>query len=141
MESTFTPTLPQSEDRKVAAQRIAAEKFQGQPDWVVFFREIFGVDGILRKLFPSTEDMQGFEKSAEYAEIQNMLSKLREKSTNPTEDKEPTRVITVRLPKSLHEFLKQEAHDRHTSINQLCIAKLLRVISGEEEAEEGTEMV
>lgn len=133
MESTFAATLPQTEDRKVTAQRIAAEKFQAQPDWVVFFREIFGVDGLLRKLFPSTEDMQTFERSAEYVEIQNMLSKLREKSTSPVEDKEPTRVITVRLPKSLHEFLKQEAHDRHTSINQLCIAKLLRVINGDEE--------
>ncbi len=133
MDSTFAATLPQTEDRKVTAQRIAAEKFQAQPDWVVFFREIFGVDGLLRKLFPATEDMQNFEKSNEYAEIQLMLSKLREKSTSPVEDKEPTRVITVRLPKSLHEFLKQEAHDRHTSINQLCIAKLLRVINGEEE--------
>jgi hypothetical protein len=38
--------------------------------------------------------------------------------------REPTRVITVRLPKSLHESLKIEAHARNTSLNQLCIAKL-----------------
>jgi len=43
-------------------------------------------------------------------------------------DMDATRVITVRLPKSLHLALKAEAHDRHTSMNQLCIAKLLQAI-------------
>jgi hypothetical protein len=42
------------------------------------------------------------------------------------EDKEPTRVITVRLPKSLHEFLQVEAHEKCTSMNQLCISKLVQ---------------
>jgi hypothetical protein len=40
-------------------------------------------------------------------------------------------VITVRLPKSLHESLRAEAHDRHTSMNKLCISKLLQVVDGE----------
>jgi predicted HicB family RNase H-like nuclease len=39
--------------------------------------------------------------------------------------------ITVRLPKSLHESLRAEAHDRKTSMNQLCISKLLQVIDAE----------
>lgn len=42
-----------------------------------------------------------------------------------------TRVITVRLPKSLHEALKTEAYGRKTSMNQLCISKLLQVIDAE----------
>ncbi|MEM1304746.1 MAG: hypothetical protein AAGG46_07605, partial [Planctomycetota bacterium] len=41
---------------------------------------------------------------------------------------EPTRVITVRLPKSMHEYLRTEAHDLRTSMNKLCISKLLQVI-------------
>jgi predicted HicB family RNase H-like nuclease len=40
-------------------------------------------------------------------------------------------VITVRLPKSLHESLRAEAHDRRTSMNKLCISKLLQVIDDE----------
>jgi predicted HicB family RNase H-like nuclease len=131
MESTTaTPTLTATtpEERPQTASRIAESMFQQQPDWVTFFREVLGVDGIVRKLFPSPEEMAEFEKSAEYAEIQTMVAKLRDKSSAQAEGKEPTRVITVRLPKSLHESLRAEAHDRKTSMNQLCISKLLQVI-------------
>ncbi len=38
--------------------------------------------------------------------------------------REPIRVITPRIPKSLHESLKAEAHERGVSLNRLCIAKL-----------------
>lgn len=131
MDSTPTTTLEAPEDRKSAAQRIASEMYTQQPDWVTFFREVLGVDGIVRKLFSTPEEFTEFEKSREYAEIQMMLAKLREKSGGQLDDKEPTRVITVRLPKSLHESLKTEAHSRRTSMNQLCISKLLQVVDDE----------
>ena len=124
----FTP-LPH-EDRKQTAHRVAASMFSHTPDWVAFFREVLGVDGLVRKLFPNPEDLAEFEKTEEYAEIQAMLSRLRERN-GAADGKEPTRVITVRLPKSLHESLRAEAHDRKTSMNQLCISKLLHVIDGE----------
>src|SRR4029079_9106449 len=119
------------EDRKHTAQRIANEMFHQQPDWITFFREVLGVDGLLRKLFNSPEDLATFEKSPEYAEIQLMLARLRERTGAAADGKEPTRVITVRLPNTLHEALKTEAHDRKTSMNQLCISKLLQVIDAE----------
>ena len=130
MEMAVATPVHASEDRKEAAQRIAAEMFQQQPDWVTFFREVLGVDGLVRKLFASPEDLAAFEKTPEYSEIQQMLARLRERGAL-AEGKEPTRVITVRLPKSLHESLRAEAHDRKTSMNQLCISKLLQVIDGE----------
>ena len=68
------------------------------------------------------------ECAVEYAEIQQMVAKLRERNGAQTDDKEPTRVITVRLPKSLHESLRAEAHEKRTSMNKLCISKLLQVI-------------
>ena len=119
------------EDRKHTAQRIANEMFHQQPDWITFFREVLGVDGLLRKLFNSPEELATFEKTPEYAEIQLLLARLRERTGAAADGKEPTRVITVRLPKSLHEALKTEAHDRKTSMNQLCISKLLQVIDAE----------
>ena len=119
------------EDRKHTAQRIANEMFHQQPDWITFFREVLGVDGLLRKLFTTPEELATFEKTAEYAEIQLLLARLRERTGAAADGKEPTRVITVRLPKSLHEALKTEAHDRKTSMNQLCISKLLQVIDAE----------
>jgi len=119
------------EDRRHTAQRIASEMFQQQPDWITFFREVLGVDGLLRKLFSTPEELANFERTEQYAEIQSMLAKLRERTGAAADGKEPTRVITVRLPKSLHEALKTEAHDRNTSMNQLCISKLLQVIDAE----------
>ncbi len=119
------------DERKREAFRIAALKYESRPDWVTFFREVIGTDGVLAKLFPSPEDQRAFEASSESREIQQMLNKLRERPGGDSEAREPIRVITVRLPKSLHEFLKKEAEDRSTSINQLCIAKLIQVL-GEE---------
>ena len=40
-------------------------------------------------------------------------------------------MITVRLPKSLHEALRAEAHEHRTSMNKLCISKLLQFIDNE----------
>lgn len=128
MELATTSPASHQEDNKQTATRIAAEMFQQQPDWITFFREVLGVDGLVRKLFPTSEQLAEFEKSPEYAEIQAMVAKLRERSGNQDAGKEPTRVITVRLPKSLHESLRAEAHNRKTSMNQLCISKLLQVI-------------
>ncbi|RIK80507.1 MAG: hypothetical protein DCC67_09290, partial [Planctomycetota bacterium] len=60
-----------------------------------------------------------------------LLVKLREKRPSADTESEPTRVITVRLPKSMHEALRHEAHDLRTSMNKLCISKLLQVIDEE----------
>ena len=47
------------EDRKHTAQRIAAEMFHQQPDWITFFREVLGVDGLLRRLFSKAASSSG----------------------------------------------------------------------------------
>ena len=125
-----TAPIPVAE-RRQELQRVAAELFRQNPDWVTFFREILGVEGIIRRLFTNPVEMDALEQSEEYAQIQAMVAKLREKSKHQTESNEPTRVITVRLPKSLHESLRAEAHHRRTSMNQLCISKLLQIIDNE----------
>lgn len=111
--------------------QVARELFEQNPDWISFFREVLGIGGLVRQAFPDADAITAFEKSVEYEEIQHLLAKLRERTVPLSDGNEPTRVITVRLPKSLHESLRTEAHDRHTSMNKLCISKLLQVI-GEE---------
>lgn len=118
-------------NRPVEALRYAEIWYGRKPDWVTFFREVLGVGGVVRRLFTTPEQIAAFEKSEQYAEIQQMVAKLREQPTPPADDKEPTRVITVRMPKSLHESLREEAQDKRTSMNQLCISKLLQVIDSE----------
>jgi len=118
-------------ERQLEAQRKAREIFDKLPDWVTFFREVLGVGGIVRQMYQTPQAMIEFERTPEYAEIQSMLAKLREKDKNKTIETEPTRVITVRLPKSLHESLTVEADEYHTSVNQLCISKLVQMIDDE----------
>lgn len=122
-------TQPQETYREVL--QVADNLYRQDPDWVTFFREVLGIDGIVRNRFPSFEELGRFEQSEEFDRIQRMLVKLREKRTSGESENEPTRVITVRLPKSMHEYLRTEAHDLRTSMNKLCISKLLQVI-GEE---------
>lgn len=118
-------------EKQLEAYRKASQMFERAPDWAMFFREVLGVNGIVRKLYPTSEEFAEFEKTAEYAEIQTMLVKLRAKSLNKSPESEPIRVITVRLPKSMQDALNREADERSTSVNQLCISKLLQWIEDE----------
>ena len=88
------------------------------------------MDGLVRKLFTTPEELAAFEKTAQYAEIQTMLGRLRERGDHG-EGKEPTRVITVRLPKSLHESLQGRGPRPQDQHEPACITKLLQVIDGE----------
>ena len=132
MTAPPTPLQPQIPGvKRQEVHRIASELYKQQPDWVTFFRKVLGVDGIARQLFTTAQEMTMLEQSGEYAEIQQMLAKLRERGGSPPDASEPTRVITVRLPKSLHESLRTEAHEKRTSMNKLCISKLLQMVDGQ----------
>ncbi len=112
--------------------RVATEMFNQHPDWVTFFREVLGLDGVIRRAYPDPSLLSQFEQTTEYQQIQQMLAKLRETTSDQTANsKEPQRVITVRLPKSMHEALKDEAKQHGTSMNKLCISKLLQVVDDE----------
>jgi len=123
--------LTQSKETYREILTVAENLYRQDPDWVTFFREVVGVDGAVRKNFPTFEELTVFEQSEEFDAIQKMLVKLREKRATADPETEPTRVITVRLPKSMHEYLRTEAHDLRTSMNKLCISKLLQVIDEE----------
>lgn len=123
------PITPAStfKERTDEVVRFANEKFLSAESWIEFFRSVLGVDGIVHTLFPSPDELDSFERLQVYADLQQKVAKLREKRQT-AEPNEPTRVITVRLPKSLHEALRRESHSRQTSMNKLCISKLLQTI-------------
>jgi hypothetical protein len=137
------------EDVLQAAQKV----FDKDPDWVEFFREVLGLGGIVRRTFATPDQMGEFEHSDACREIQRMLTKLRArpivrpepekteqvereeaipgaeaKEESQTPKPEETKVITVRLPLSLLNALREEAHEHRTSVNKLCISKLLQFI-------------
>lgn len=119
-----------SEDKCTEVLEAASTIYAASPDWATYFRQVMGVGGVIRTAFPIPQELEAFEKSDQYQEIQEMLAKLREKTGVEIPDQEPTKVITVRLPKCLHESLRSEAHERKTSMNKLCISKLLQIIDG-----------
>jgi len=110
----------------------AAEKlFNGTKDWVVFFREILGLHGLVRRTFTNKEELAAFERSPGYREILQMLTTLRKNKPVAGQPREEERVITVRLPKSMHDLLKREANELSTTVNKLSISKLLQTIDQE----------
>lgn len=132
MPTTTSPhrTSPaQSLGHAAAAVLHTAERLYGMdPEWVVFFREVLGVDGIVARAFGTGEARVQFECTPQYARIREMLDTLRARERDRPGDREANRVVTVRMPRSLHEALKSEAADRRMSINTLCIAKLLQAL-------------
>lgn len=114
-------------EQYVEIVRAAETLVAGDADWQTFFREILGVDGLIRRTYKDGDRLAQFEKSPEFDQIQIMFAQLRLKDV-PQERLEPTKMITVRLPISLHKALQDEATMRSTSLNKLCITKLLQVI-------------
>lgn len=128
-ESTVNDLMVSNEGFVARCQKVlqvARQLHQGKPDWVTFFRETLGVNGAARSVFPTQDEYVKFEQSNEFSEIQKLVANLRTRRVGGKN--EPTRVITVRLPESLHEALKAEANDHNTSMNKLCISKLLQVL-------------
>src|SRR5450830_1775407 len=102
-------------DVKQLADQLCAQ----EPDWVMFYREVLGLNGMVRQAYPTRDALAAFEQTEAYQDILRMLTKLREQGPTAINTAEPTRMITVRLPKSMHEALRVEAHEHRTSMNKL----------------------
>lgn len=109
-------------------QRAAETLYAGAGSWVTFYRQVLGLEGVVRRTFHTRHSLSEFEQTEAYQNIQRMLRKLRQRGPVPSANGEATHVITVRLPKSLHEALVEEAHEHRTTLNKLCISKLLQFI-------------
>lgn len=114
-----------------AVLEVAERLYATSPEWIVFFREVMGLDGIVRRTFATPETLLQFECSPEYARIREMLDDLRQRQQERAQVREAQRVVTVRMPRSLHETLKAEAQEMNVSINRLCISKLLKLLDEE----------
>jgi len=126
-----TAIAPETDHAAAAVLEVAERLHAMTPDWLVFFRELLGVEGIVRRTFNTPEALIRFECSPQYARIREMLDELRERQRDRPAEREVQRVITVRMPSSLHETLKAEADEMRVSINALCISKLMKLVDGE----------
>ena len=129
------PVAIRQEHGPQAVLEVAEQLFATNPEWLVFFREIMGLEGIVRRTSQNAESLMRFECSPEYARIREMLDELRQRQQDQPVARESQRVVTVRMPRSLHETLKAEAQQMKVSINTLCISKLLKLIDEETQRE------
>ncbi len=108
-------------------ERVAQALYETDPDWLTFFREIFGVDGAIRRVFLDPDELSRFERSDACQRIRGLMNDLRGRRRIP-EEREPEKMITIRLPASIHSYLLSEAEARGTSMNKLCIARLVQMM-------------
>ena len=119
---------PTMAERCNQAFSLSNDLFAHAPTWICFFREVLAVEGLTHQLFPTPEEYAEFMTSTHYDQLQQMLTALRSRDLPESDPNDPQRMITVRLPKSLHESLCAEASKLNISINKLCISRLLQVL-------------
>ncbi len=104
----------------------AKAEFAKNPNWMDFSNKFFGIGN---KYIPKDEaERKEFMDSLEYKEIQDMKFKLETNQPDVTEPIEPEKnysgAISLRVPKSLHKYLVDEADREGVSLNQLILAKI-----------------
>jgi hypothetical protein len=117
--------LPPSQKRALVVE-VAAELFGVAPTWTAFYRETIGGAGVVRALFLTPDEIRDYENSEEHAKVMNMLTVLRSRELPENDPHEPQRMITVRMPKSLHDSICEEANALAVSVNKLCISRMLQ---------------
>ncbi len=127
LRSGLTPE-PNFEQRCQQAFNLANDLFGNAPTWVCFYRELMGGRGIIPILFDNHDDFGRFLRTEQYHQIQLMLTALRSRDLPENDPNDPQRMITVRLPKSLHEAMCDEAGRLNISVNRLCISRMLQLL-------------
>jgi hypothetical protein len=115
------------EERAARLLRIAKEAFRGASDWMDYSNAVYGIGAPYGQLFPTQEERQAFENTAEGKEVRRMMEQLQGGDDDePLPDSPPEKQarFVLRLPRSMFEALRAEAAAEGVSINMLCVAKL-----------------
>jgi predicted HicB family RNase H-like nuclease len=107
--------------------QVAAELFGVAPTWVAFYRTVMGPAGLIRSLMTDDEYSE-FESGFEHQQVLEMLTTLRSRDLPENDPTEPQRMITVRIPKSMHDAICDEANRLDVSVNKLCISRLVQLL-------------
>lgn len=107
---------------------VANDLFGTAPTWVCFYREMLGGSGLIHEIFCDLGEFGRFLRTEQYHQIQMMLTALRSRDLPENDPNDPQRMITVRLPKSLHEAMCIEAGRLNISVNRLCISRMLQLL-------------
>jgi HicB family len=106
------------------------------PTWADFSALLFdGFSGIVTKTFPDEMERQAFFDSKQYSEVNNLLIGLMKKHgvVDGSKRTEKSGKFVVRIPKSIHQNLEEEANHEGVSLNQLAATKLARPLTDRDE--------
>ncbi len=120
-------SLSSTEKRRLVFE-TATELFGVAPTWTAFYRETIGGGGVARALFVDSDEARDYECSEEHSKVLEMLTILRSRDLPENDPHEQQRMITVRIPKSLHDAICDEANELRVSVNKLCISRLLQKV-------------
>ncbi len=119
---------PTFELRCQQAFDVANDLFGNAPTWICFYRALLGGSGMIHNIFTDHDEFGRFLRTDQYHQIQQMLTALRSRDLPENDPNDPQRMITVRLPKSLHEAMCDEAGRLNISVNRLCISRMLQLL-------------
>ncbi|MEO1616985.1 MAG: hypothetical protein AAFV88_14105 [Planctomycetota bacterium] len=124
MEGSGEITLEQRQAIAVDAMQAEQADSYGCGSWVQFYRSIFGRDGSLaRHLQPGQR--RDYQTGGDYAELHERLAHLRSVDNRKLASAETVDMITIRVPRSMHDALIDEAKAAGVSMQNLCITKLV----------------
>lgn len=98
--------------------------------WVDANNAIYGPGGPFARLFPNPKDRTSFAKTKESRQVDKLIDSLPDPPIGP-QRREYSGKFNVRLPKSLHAALANEAEAEGVSLNQLVVAKLVLHLQAE----------
>lgn len=114
------------EHRAAQVLRMAEEAFALTGSWVVFYRTMLAPGGVVDQLYTNSVARRYFETTREFAELLEMVTAIRSQDDSGSGTHEPTRMITIRVPRSLHAATIRESEELELSINAYCVTKLLQ---------------
>jgi len=121
--------------RSVSARAKALLKFVQEVaktpgiTWVEANNAIYGPSGRFSQLFSTDKERLAFAKTRESKLIDEAIDALPEPAVQPQRNEYSGKFL-VRLPKSLHAALGQEAEREGVSLNQLVVTKLAVHLAG-----------
>ena len=107
--------------------RSAQEIAQSVDTWADLSNALFDPDtGLVSRAYPTRKERAEFLRSEQYKQIRHLIDAATERTglVKGATPKEKSGKFVVRLPKSLHAALENEANREGVSLNQLVVVKL-----------------
>ncbi|MEX0713752.1 MAG: toxin-antitoxin system HicB family antitoxin [Pirellulales bacterium] len=117
------------EVRAKEALAFARQQAESAKTWIELSNALYGMGGKCGELFPTASDRAKFAKTPEYKEMAEILAALPGARSGDV----PSGQLRVRMPRSIHAALIEEAKAEGVSLNQLILSKISFQLRGQTE--------